>query len=130
MTANVACRIITLGKVAKHVFPTIGPAPMTMHAGDTFYLIGLLTGLILWGFAVVWFIVAAIMIATAGSFPFNMGWWGFIFPVGKSKPGVASFSFDVLTVVLGIFTLLTISIGEQFELKFFKILSCVSFITL
>jgi tellurite resistance protein TehA-like permease len=48
-----------------------------------FYSIGLLGGLLLWGFALVWFVVAIIMIATAASFPFNMGWWGFIFPVGQ-----------------------------------------------
>jgi tellurite resistance protein TehA-like permease len=47
-----------------------------------FYVIGFLIGLILWGFAIVWFIVAVVMIATSGGFPFNMGWWGFIFPVG------------------------------------------------
>jgi tellurite resistance protein TehA-like permease len=54
------------------------------QAGETFYLIGLLLGVILWGFALIWFIVAIIMIATSGRFPFNMGWSGFIFPVGES----------------------------------------------
>jgi tellurite resistance protein TehA-like permease len=29
-------------------------------------------------------VVAAIMSATAGGLPFNMGFWGFIFPVGQS----------------------------------------------
>jgi tellurite resistance protein TehA-like permease len=46
-----------------------------------FYVVGFLIGLILWGFAIVWFIVA-VVIATSGGFLFNMGWWGFIFPVG------------------------------------------------
>jgi tellurite resistance protein TehA-like permease len=78
-----------LGKVARHVFPSLGGLPNAVHAGDVFYLVGLLGGLILWGFALVWFIVAIIMIATAVSFPFNMGWWGFIFPVGESRPGVS-----------------------------------------
>lgn len=50
-----------------------------------FYLVGLITGIVLWGFALVWFIVAIIMIATTISFPFNMGWWGFVFPVGESE---------------------------------------------
>jgi hypothetical protein len=35
-------------------------------------------------------------------------------------------SFGVLIAMIGIFTLLTISIGEEFDFKFFKILSCVS----
>ena len=77
--------MILLGKVARHSFALNATIPSVAHAGDTFYLVGLVTGIILWGFAVVWFIVAIIMIATAGPFPFNMGWWGFIFPVGKFK---------------------------------------------
>ncbi|KAF2740104.1 hypothetical protein EJ04DRAFT_232957 [Polyplosphaeria fusca] len=98
--------LISLGKVAKHSFAVNDTIPSVAHAGDIFYLIGLAVGIILWGFALVWFIVAIIMIATAFPFPFNMGWWGFVFPVG-------------------VFTLLTISIGEEFEFKFFKVLSCV-----
>lgn len=64
---------------------TANGLPSTMHVGDIFYIVGLLVGIILWGFALVWFIVAIIMIGTVASFPFNMGWWGFIFPVGKFK---------------------------------------------
>jgi hypothetical protein len=101
--------------------------PKVTHAGDIFYLAGLLVGLILWGFALVWFIVAIIMIAAASPFPFNMGWWGFVFPVGKIGPNhTMQELLALLTVVLGVFTLLTISVGEEFEFKFFKILSCVS----
>ncbi|EMD94607.1 hypothetical protein COCC4DRAFT_147789 [Bipolaris maydis ATCC 48331] len=99
--------LIALGKVARHSFPLSGTIPHVANTGDIFYLFGLIVGILLWGFAVVWFITAAIMIATAYPFPFNMGWWGFIFPI------------------LGVFTLLTISIGEEFEFKFFKVLSCV-----
>ena len=53
------------------------------HAGDVFYIVGLLVGIILWGFALVWFVIAILMIIMAAKFPFNMGWWGFIFPVGE-----------------------------------------------
>ncbi|KAF2671206.1 hypothetical protein BT63DRAFT_423425 [Microthyrium microscopicum] len=95
-----------LGKVARHSLLTTSALTNTIHVGDIFYLVGLLASIILWGFSIVWFVVAIIMISTAASFPFNMGWWGFIFPVG-------------------VFTLLTISIGEELELKFFKVLSCV-----
>ncbi|ORY16795.1 voltage-dependent anion channel [Clohesyomyces aquaticus] len=98
--------LIALGKVARHSFAVNDVIPKVAHAGDFFYMISLVVGIILWGFALVWFIVAIIMIVTAFPFPFNMGWWGFVFPVG-------------------VFTLLTISIGEEFEFKFFKILSCV-----
>jgi len=37
---------------------------------------------------------------------------------------------SVLIFVIGVFVLLTISIGEEFEFKFFKILACVSCIWL
>ena len=75
-------RIIALGKLAKRLFPVNDTLPHVTRAGDVFYIVGIMLGLILWGFAIVWFIVAVIMIATFGGFPFNMGWWGFIFPVG------------------------------------------------
>ena len=57
--------------------------PNVAHAGDVFYIIGFVVALILWGFAIVWFVVATLMIALAWGFPFNMGWWGFVFPVGQ-----------------------------------------------
>jgi tellurite resistance protein TehA-like permease len=75
--------IISLGKVAKQLFPVTHSLPHVAHAGDVFYIIGVAVGLILWGFAIVWFVVAVFMIVLARRFPFNMGWWGFIFPVGQ-----------------------------------------------
>jgi tellurite resistance protein TehA-like permease len=77
------CSIILLGKLAQRLFPATHSLSKVANAGDVFYVVGFLTGLILWGFAIVWFIVAVGMIATSGGFPFNMGWWGFIFPVGQ-----------------------------------------------
>jgi hypothetical protein len=83
--ANFRYRLIALGKVAKHSFPLNSVIPHVAHAGDTFYLLGLIAGMLMWAFALVWFVVAIIMIATAFPFPFNMGWWGFVFPVGKCR---------------------------------------------
>jgi tellurite resistance protein TehA-like permease len=82
-------RLISLGKVARHSFQLTGTVPSVAHAGDIFYLLGLAVGIVMWGFALVWFIVAIIMIATAAPFPFNMGWWGFVFPVGKQSHNIA-----------------------------------------
>ena len=82
--SNGNLRIIVLGKVARHNFRFTDTLTTLPQAGETFYLMGLLLGLVLWGFAMIWFIIAIIMIATSGPFPFNMGWWGFIFPVGES----------------------------------------------
>ena len=76
-------RIIAMGKLAKAVFPVTGVLPAVARAGDTFYLVGVLAGLVLWGFSIVWFVVSVIMMAVTGGFPFNMGWWGFVFPVGQ-----------------------------------------------
>ena len=70
--------------MARHSFQLTDTIPHVAHAGDTFYLVGLIIGFLLWGFALVWFVVAIIMIITAYPFPFNMGWWGFIFPIGES----------------------------------------------
>ena len=112
--------------MAKHDFPLTGTIPHLARAGDSFYLTGLILGFLLWSFAVVWFIVAIIMISTAYPFPFNMGWWGFIFPVGKSRFYQSSGHEHGLISRTGVFTPLTISIGEEFGFKFFKILSCVS----
>lgn len=79
--------LISLGKVAKRTFPLSTTIPSySAQAGETFHLIGLLVGLLLWGFALVWFTIAIVMIATTYPFPFNMGWWGFVFPIGKFSP--------------------------------------------
>ncbi|KAK0113970.1 hypothetical protein ONS96_014818 [Cadophora gregata f. sp. sojae] len=75
--------IIVLGKLSRNLFPVTHTLHKFAGAGDVFYAVGFLVGLILWGFSIVWFFVAVVMIATSGGFPFNMGWWGFIFPVGK-----------------------------------------------
>ena len=119
--------IIVLGKLAKRLFPVTQTLPHVARAGDVFYSVGILVGLILWGFAIVWFIVAVIMIAVSGGFPFNMGWWGFIFPVGLwlSLPPL-DYVTSLTTFGTGVFTLLTITIGEEMESRFFKVLSCVS----
>ena len=75
--------MIILGKLALRLFAITHTLPKVPNAGQLFYVIGFLIALILWGFAIVWFFVAVVMIATSGGFPFNMGWWGFIFPVGQ-----------------------------------------------
>lgn len=76
-------RLIALGKVARRNFPLSGTIPHVAQAGETFYVVGLIVGIVLWGFAIIWFVIAVVMIAMTYPFPFNMGWWGFIFPVGK-----------------------------------------------
>jgi tellurite resistance protein TehA-like permease len=93
-----------LGKVAKDVFPKTG----TLHplAGDFLYIIGFAVALIFWGFGLVWFFFAVASISRS-KFPFNMGWWGFVFPTG-------------------VYVMSTITMGNELPSPFFKILGTVS----
>lgn len=77
--------LIQLGKVAQKLFPITHSLPLISNAGDIIYTASFLVSLIIWGFAVVWFFVAAAQIIQARHFPFNMGWWGFVFPIGKYR---------------------------------------------
>lgn len=66
--------VMQLGKVALDVFPKT----QTIHelAGPMAYSLGVILALILWGFALLWGLIAVAMIAHQKRFPFNMGWWG------------------------------------------------------
>jgi len=101
-----AFSILTFGKVAKNLLPITHSLPEVAHPGDIIYIISFVVALILWGFAIIWFVIALVMIWLSRPFPFNMGWWGFVFPIG-------------------IFTLTTILIGEEFPSRFFKVLGTV-----
>lgn len=70
--------------------------------------IGLVGGLALWG-AGLWWLVTAILFTRhyiRDNMPFNLGWWGFTFP-------------------LGVFTLATFELGRLTELRFFALVGLV-----
>lgn len=95
--------IMQLGIQASKIFPkTNSLHPM---AGEILYVLGWATALILWGFGLVWLFFAVASISRS-SCPFNMGWWGFTFP-------------------LGVYTMSTITIAEELPSAFFKILGTV-----
>ncbi|UNI21829.1 Plasma membrane sulfite pump involved in sulfite metabolism [Purpureocillium takamizusanense] len=77
-----------LGKVALAVLPQtavfrgVGADVDVARAAEILYVLGVFLGLVMWGFALVWTSFAFISIATIKDFPFNMGWWGFTFPLG------------------------------------------------
>ena len=102
--------IMYLGKVSRSVFASTHVFPTTTShaniAGDVVYILGFFVALIMWGFGLVWFVFALATIAQARPFPFNMGWWGFTFP-------------------LGVYAVSTITIGVEMPSRFFRVLGVV-----
>ncbi|MFG1409601.1 TDT family transporter [Xanthobacter sp. VTT E-85241] len=75
-----ALGLLLLGAAAPQVFAAAGMAGM----GDVAAGIGLVGGAILWGYGAWWFLLAVLttMRYLAQGLPFNIGWWGFTFPLG------------------------------------------------
>jgi tellurite resistance protein TehA-like permease len=76
-------------------------------AGSVAYTLGLFISLLMWSFGLIWLVFALATIYHTSPFPFNMGWWGFTFP-------------------LGVYAANTLLLGEQLDLMFFKIFGTVS----
>ncbi len=99
--------IMQLGKVASQVFPETHTLDVAAgNAGEILYVVGWLIALIMWGFGIVWLFFALASISRS-KFPFNMGWWGFTFP-------------------LGVFTVSTTTLGKEMPSMFFDVLGTVS----
>jgi tellurite resistance protein TehA-like permease len=98
--------IMYLGSVSRDVFPSTQFLSSSPIAGDIFYILGLFIALIMWAFGLTWLCFALASIWKTGSFPFNMGWWGFTFP-------------------LGVFAVSTIELGLQMPSLFFRVLGTV-----
>jgi tellurite resistance protein TehA-like permease len=95
-----------LGMVAMKIFPQTGTlSEVTTKSGDILYVMGYLMALIMWGFGLVWLFFAFASISRS-KFPFNMGWWGFTFP-------------------LGVFTTSTVQMGMELPSAFFRVLGTV-----
>lgn len=102
--------IMQLGKIASEVFPRQHTLPAVQHAGEILYVMGFLIGIIMWGFGLIWLTFAAATILDCKKFPFNMGWWGFTFP-------------------LGVFTVATTTLGTELPSAFYRILGTIFSIT-
>ena len=99
--------IMYLGAQARDILPLVPPFLSHVDsAADMLYLLGIFIALIMWAFGTVWFVYALAAIYSCGSFPFNMGWWGFTFP-------------------LGVFALSTMQLGVGFPSLFFRVLGTV-----
>ncbi|KAH0292425.1 putative C4-dicarboxylate/malic acid transporter [Aureobasidium namibiae CBS 147.97] len=95
--------IMQCGKAAKMVFPRLTILPS--EAGTILYVMGIIMGLIIWAMAIPWmcFAVGSVL-RLKMRFPFNIGWWAFLYPVG----GVAS---------------ATITLGAELESAFFRVVA-------
>lgn len=86
-----------------------GDAPMIFAAnglpgvGDIAAGLGLVAGITLWGFGLWWMVMALLITARylRTGIPFNLGWWGFTFP-------------------LGVFALTTLKLADLLHLEFFS----------
>ncbi|KAJ6018199.1 hypothetical protein N7451_001578 [Penicillium sp. IBT 35674x] len=96
--------MMKLGQCARDIFPKTHT--LEEGSGPTFYTLGFLVALILWSFGLVWLFFASASIAHCKKFPFNIGWWGFTFP-------------------LGVYAASTTQIGTELPSKFFAVLGTI-----
>jgi C4-dicarboxylate transporter/malic acid transport protein len=72
--------LMLLGSDAAKVFPVAG----LTGVGDVALGIGIIGGAMLWGYGLWWFFLALLTTLRylRDGMPFNIGWWGFTFPIG------------------------------------------------
>lgn len=91
-----------------------GDAPLIFAAnglpgvGETAAGLGLVAGITLWGFGLWWMLMALLITVRylRAGIPFNLGWWGFTFP-------------------LGVYSLATLKLASTLNLMFFSVFGCV-----
>nr|POE96542.1 sulfite efflux pump ssu1 [Quercus suber] len=98
--------IMQLGKVAMQVFPATHTVPSASNAGEMLYVVGLFIAIIMWAFGLVWLCFAVASIVRSKGFPFNMGWWGFTFP-------------------LGVYAVSTTTLAKEIPSAFFRVLGTI-----
>ncbi|MHC8408207.1 TDT family transporter [Pseudomonas sp. TMB3-21] len=99
-----ALGMLLLGADAPAIFAANGlPGIGEMAAG-----LGLIGGILLWGFGLWWMLIALLITVRylRAGIPFNLGWWGFIFP-------------------LGVYALATLKLASTLQLTFFTVFGCV-----
>jgi len=99
-----ALGMLLLGADAPAIFAANGlPGVGEIAAG-----LGLVAGITLWGFGLWWMLVALLITVRylRAGIPFNLGWWGFTFP-------------------LGVYALTTLKLASVLNLSFFSLFGCV-----
>ena len=113
---------LALGPISTGAFGLIvlgADSPLIFNAnglpgvGEIASGLGLIGGVILWGVGVWWCLMALLITVRylRNGIPFNLGWWGFTFP-------------------LGVFALTTLKLGAVLHLGFFAALGCVLVVAL
>ncbi|MCU0120791.1 TDT family transporter [Pseudomonas sp. B2M1-30] len=99
-----ALGMLVLGADAPAIFAANGlPGIGEIASG-----LGLIAGITLWGFGLWWMLTALLITARylRDGIPFNLGWWGFTFP-------------------LGVYSLTTLKLASTLNLSFFSVTGCV-----
>ncbi|ETN44450.1 uncharacterized protein HMPREF1541_10631 [Cyphellophora europaea CBS 101466] len=112
--------IMQLGKVAKEVFPVT--RTLGANTGAVFYDLGIAAALVIWGYGLVWLFFALASV-TRSKFPFNMGWWGFTFPLGVYSVATTTLAKDLPSAFFRI-------LGTIFSLTVVILWAVVSIVTL
>ena len=88
--------------------PVIFAANALPGIGEIAAGLGLVAGITLWGFGLWWMLIALLITARylRAGIPFNLGWWGFTFP-------------------LGVYALATLKLASSLDLTFFSVVGCV-----
>ena len=104
-----ALGLLLLGADAPAIFAANGLA----RVGEIAEGLGLISGVILWGVGLWWIVMASLITVRyfRAGIPFNLGWWGFTFP-------------------LGVYSLATLRLGSMLHLSFFDVAGCVLVVAL
>ena len=99
-----ALGLLLLGADAPAIFAANGLA----RIGEIAEGLGLISGVILWGVGLWWIVMASLITVRyfRAGIPFNLGWWGFTFP-------------------LGVYSLATLRLGSMLHLSFFDVAGCI-----
>jgi C4-dicarboxylate transporter/malic acid transport protein len=94
-----ALGLVLLGGDAPQVFAAAGLGSV----GDVAFGIGVIGGTMFWGYGLWWLLLAVLKTIShaRGGLPFNLGWWGFTFP-------------------LGVYSLATLALAHATHLAFFS----------
>ncbi|KAB0506345.1 TDT family transporter [Pseudomonas lini] len=99
-----ALGMLLLGADAPAIFAANGLSGI----GEIAAGLGLVAGITLWGFGLWWMLIALLITVRylRAGIPFNLGWWGFTFP-------------------LGVYSLATLKLASTLSLTFFSVFGCL-----